>query len=387
MALAAGCVDVADTPPEDDGDGDVADDGTGDRQGYEVEAAAEGFSHPWALEFVPDSRTLLVTERDGRLNAVDRDTGEVTELEGVPEVYARGQGGLLDVELHPDYPEESWIYLTYSTSVEDGSTTALGRGQLDLDGGQVDGFERLFTAEPLRRESQHYGSRVTFDDQGFLYVSVGDRGSKEFSGDHPSRDPANDLGAVHRLTADGDVPGDNPFVDDASANDTVYTYGHRNNQGLAVHPETGAVWTSEHGEEDGDEINVLEAGGDYGWPEAHTGCHYGTSEPVGDIPFDRDDVVDPVHHWECNTGGYPPAGMTFYTGDAFTGWRGDLFVGNLAGRYLGRFTVDGGSVEEQQPLLDGRGWRIRDVEESQDTGYLYVAVDTADAPVVRLAPA
>jgi len=231
-------------------------------------------------------------------------------------------------------------------------------------------------------------------------MSVGDRQFKDFGPDHVAQDRTNDLGTILRFEPDGSIPTDNPFVDsdersssgsrakpgdDPDARDPIYSYGHRNPQGLAVHPETGALWASEHGERDGDELNVIEAGGNYGWPVATYACEYGTNRPVGDSPAEREDLIPPVYYWECGSGGFPPAGMTFYDGP-ISEWQGDLFVGNLAGTYLGRFAVDGTDVTEREPLLADRGWRIRAVETAPETGHLYVAVDAGSAPLVRLQP-
>ena len=375
----AGCLNALDdaTDPEDAVTGDE----------FEVEEITSGLVHPWGIEFLPDDSRMLVTEREGRLNVLDRDDGTLEVVDGTPEVFAGGQGGMLDVAVHPDFPEESWIYLTYSAANDDGeSATHLGRGQLDPDESELEAFEELFVVEPFVDSSGHFGSRVVFGEDGAMYVSTGDRQFKDFGPEHISQDTSNESGATLRLEPDGSIPEDNPFVDDDNVVDAIYSYGHRNVQGMTVHPETGDIWQSEHGEEDGDEINVIEAGGNYGWPIAHTGCEYGTDDPVGDDPHERDDVVNPVYYWECGSGGFPPAGMTFYDGDAFPDWQGDLFVGNLAGRHLGRFSVDGTDVEELDPLLDGNGWRIRDVEVAPDTGHLYVAVDAEDAPIVRLVP-
>ncbi|ELY51717.1 PQQ-dependent sugar dehydrogenase [Natronolimnohabitans innermongolicus] len=372
----------------------------------EVETVVDGLAHPWALEFVPDEPWLLVTEREGALRLIDREEDEAATIDGTPDVFAEGQGGLLDVALHPDFDEEPWVYLTYAATNDDGeSATHLGRGRLEVDddgeGGALEEFEELHVAEPFVEDSGHFGSRAVFGPDGALYVTTGDRQFKDFGPEHVSQDPTNELGATLRLEPDGSVPDDNPFVDSEGTElpradgdavdgddveDAIYSYGHRNVQGMTVHPETDEIWQSEHGEEDGDELNVLEEGGNYGWPIAHTGCEYGTDEPVGDDPFDDDDIVDPVYYWECNSGGFPPAGMTFYDGDAFEDWQGDLFVGNLAGEYLGRFSVDGTDVEETDQLLETRGWRIRDVAVAPDTDYIYVAVDDADAPIVRLVP-
>jgi quinoprotein glucose dehydrogenase len=217
-----------------------------------------------------------------------------------------------------------------------------------------------------------------------MYVTVGDRQFKNFGPDHVAQDPSNDLGTTLRLNPDGSVPDDNPFVDDPTAGDAVFSYGHRNAQGLAVHPDTGAVWETEFGERDGDEINVLRPGANYGWPVADESCRYGSDDPVGVPHDDREDVVAPVYSWPCGTGGFPPSGATFYGGDALP-WAGDLLVGGLASQYLARLRVDGEDVVEADPLLADRGWRIRDVAVGPD-GFVYVAVDAGDAPIVRLTP-
>ncbi|WP_254863920.1 PQQ-dependent sugar dehydrogenase [Halovivax gelatinilyticus] len=355
---------------------------------FDVEELTDAVSHPWGLAFVPETERLLVTELDGRLVLVDREDGAVEPVDGTPAVHAAGQGGLLDVALSPDFGDDPWVYLTYAAANDDGqSATHVGRGRLEFGGeAELAEFEALFVVEPFVDSTAHYGSRVGFGPDGALYVTTGDRGSKEFGPDHVSQDAENAIGATLRLEPDGSIPEDNPFVDEPNVADAIYSYGHRNVQGMAVHPETDEIWLSEHGEEDGDALHVLEAGENYGWPIAHTGCEYGTETPVGDDPHERDDVVDPVYAWACTSGGFPPAGMTFYDDEAFPDWRGDLFVGNLAGEYLGRFAVDGTDVEEADPLLSDRGWRVRDVAVAPDTGYLYVLVDGADGPVVRLSP-
>ncbi|QUO48317.1 PQQ-dependent sugar dehydrogenase [Halorubrum ruber] len=384
--------DPDDDLPPDDG-ADVA---------YDVETVAEGFENPWGLAFLPDDGRLLVTERAGRLSLVDPADGSVEDVAGAPEVFAEGQGGLLDVAVHPDYPDDPRVYLTYSASAADspagdgadGATTHVGVGRLSLDGGDapaLDGFEPIFVAEPFRDTDLHFGSRATFGPDGALFVTVGDRRDTDFGPDHVSQDRSNELGATLRLTPDGDAHPDNPFVDDSDAADAVYSYGHRNPQAMAVRPETGRIWQCEHGERDGDEINVVERGGNYGWPIASEACRYGTDDPVAPGHDERDGVVAPVHYWPCGSGGFPPSGAVFYDGDAFPEWRGDLFAGTLAARYLGRFTVDGdgldATVTERDPLLDDREWRMRAVAVEPTTGHLYVAVDAGDAPVARIVPA
>jgi quinoprotein glucose dehydrogenase len=351
-----------------------------------VEPVATGFANPWGLAVLPDESAMLVTERPGRLSLVDLESGERTELGGAPEVFAQGQGGLLDVELAPDFGSSRQVYLTYAVGDGSGrSTTRLGRGRLDRGAGRLADLEALYTAQPFVESAGHFGSRVVFDPDGFAYVSVGDRQFKDFGPDHVAQRLDDDLGSVLRLEPDGSIPDSNPFVG-SDASDAVFTYGNRNPQGLTVHPETGAVWESEFGERDGDEINVLEAGANYGWPVADNSCRYGTDDPVGVRHDERSDVVAPVYGWPCGSGGFPPAGMTFYDGSAFPDWQGDLFVSGLAKQYLARFTVDGREVTEREPLLADRDWRIRDVTVGPVSGHLYVAVDAGDAPVVRVRP-
>ncbi|MFC4988178.1 PQQ-dependent sugar dehydrogenase [Saliphagus infecundisoli] len=354
-----------------------------------VTEVATGLSHPWAIAILPPGG-LLVTEREGRLVRIDPDSGDVDPIDGVPEVLPEGQGGLLDVELAPDFDEEPWIYLTYAAGTGDGeSATHLGRGRFDAEAMAVEGFEELYVADAAG-SSGHYGSRAVFGADGMLYVTVGDRQSKEFGPDHVAQDLGTDLGTTLRLRPDGSIPEDNPFVGgDEAVREAIYSYGHRNPQAMAVHPETGGIWQAEHGEEDGDEINRLEAGGNYGWPVATYACEYGTDDPVGDRPDEREGTVEPVHYWECGSGGFPPSGAAFYDGTALP-WQGDLLVGNLAEGYLGRFSVEGAgtddvSVREREPLLVDRGWRVRDVVVG-DSSVVYVAVDAEDAPIVRLAP-
>lgn len=362
---------------------------------FAVETVADGFSHPWGIEFVPDSPQLLVTEREGSLSLLNYEDGTVETVTGTPEVLVAGQGGLLDVAVHPDFPAESWVYLTYATANDrNDSATALGRGSLDPDGAVLSAFERLHVATPFVDSRGHFGSRVVFGPDEMVYLTTGDRQFKNFGPGHVSQDTTNELGATLRLTPEGSVPEDNPFVEYPDIVDSIFTYGHRNAQGMTVHPDTGDIWQSEHGEQDGDELNIIREGANYGWPVTHYGCEYGSDEPVGEHPHEREDVTDPVYYWECNTGGFPPAGMAFYDGDAFPDLQGDLFVGNLAGAYLGWFTVadpagddpDAVGVTARDPVLADRGWRIRDVAVAPETGHLYVAVDSGTAPIVRLVP-
>ncbi len=382
--------DETDDDTDDIGDVDYTDDADDtpiEDHEFSIETVADGLSHPWAIEPIPDESVILVTERSGELHWVALDDGTMTTIEGIPTVYAAGQGGLLDIALHPDYPDDPWVYLTYAAENDDGSATHLGRGRLAPGEAELTDFSVIHVVEPFIESQGHFGSRVIFGDDDMLYMTSGDRQIGDYDDDHPAQNTSNGIGATLRLEPDGSIPDDNPFVQDDDAAGAIYSYGHRNAQGMTVHPETGELWQSEHGEEDGDAIHVIEAGGNYGWPIAHYGCYYRTDDPVGEDPHERDDVVNPVYYWECETGGFPPAGMTFYDGEAFPGWKGDLFVGNLAGRYLGHFAVDDREVDELEPLLEDDGWRIRDVAVEPETGSLLVVTDESDAEIVRLVPA
>jgi aldose sugar dehydrogenase len=360
----------------------------GESSAFEIETVAEGFDRPWGMTFLPGDGRLLVTERPGHLKLVDRETGDVEQIFGVPDVDARGQGGLLDVEVHPAFQDQPWVYLTWAGNDDQGLTaTYVGRGLLDIESRALTDFEVLHVAGPHVDSTGHYGSRIVFDADNRFYVTVGDRQSKDFGPDHYSQDTTNYLGTTLRFEADGSIPADNPFVDDPDVRDAIYSYGHRNVQGMAIHPETGELWQNEHGENNGDEINVIRAGGNYGWPIATYAVHYRTGQRFADLPPDNPDTVDPVYFWEADhPEGFPPSGFAFYDGDAFPEWRGNAFMGNLAHQFLGRFTIDGHDVEKVERLLDGRGWRIRDVAVGPDNGYLYVLIDDSNVPLVRLRP-
>ena len=339
--------------------------------GFRLETVADGFANPWGLAFLPGG-DYLVTQRRGRLSRVHADGDRTCGVYGVPEVAAINQGGLLDVALHPDFADNGWVYLSYAVAGEGGYATRVARGRL-VDH-TLEDLEVLITAAPFVEGGRHFGSRLLFHE-GYLFVTTGDRGQK---------DSAQDLGKLHgkvlRLDPDGAIPADNPFVDEAGAHDAIYSYGHRNPQGIAVHPGTGRIWLHEHGPLGGDEINVLEAGANYGWPEttygrAYSGERFAPEPPVAGY-------VSPIHHW---TPSIAPSGMAFYTGDVFPAWRGDLFGGALRMTHLARLTLDGRKVVSEQRFLDDAGMRIRDVREGPD-GYLYLLVDAGKAPLLRLVP-
>jgi Glucose/sorbosone dehydrogenases len=293
--------------------------GSQSRPDVAVETVVEGLTHPWGLAVGGPTGALFLTERDpGQLSRVDTEAGTTTRIDGVPAVDAAGQGGLLDVTWGPD---DTWMYLTYAIANDAGETTTrLGRGQLANDDRLTD-FEVLYTAEPYVDSNAHYGSRATFGPENYLYMTVGDRQFKNFGPEHVAQDRGNDLGTTLRLEADGSIPADNPFVDNEGARDGIYSYGHRNAQGLDVNPGTGAIWESEFGESDGDEINRIDSGGNYGWPVADEGCTYDTGDPIGVSHGEREDVTEPIFSWPCGEDSPAPSGMTFYDGEMFPEWQ------------------------------------------------------------------
>lgn len=360
-------------------------------QNGEIEAVLEilvkDLGQIWAIEFIPGTQKLLATQNEGKLFLINTENNEILEIQGVPQVDSRGQGGLLDIAISPNFEQDYIAYLTYSASGQGGFTTHLAKVKIDLDNLSITEVDVIYIARPFLSGTAHFGSRVVIDGD-YLFVTIGDRGDKNFN-DHASQDTSNVLGTTLRLRLDGTIPENNPFVGNPDVLDEIYSYGHRNSQGMTIHPVTGRLWQSEHGESDGDEINIIEAGGNYGWPITHTGCSYITRRPIGELPWDRDDIVNPVHYWECGSGGFPPSGMVFYypdSGMGFQDWSGDLFVGGLASRYLAHFKLSDNGLVEQEPLLKQEGWRIRDVTIGHHNGAIYVAVEGGRASIARIMP-
>ncbi len=341
---------------------------------FDLYRVLDNFEHPWAVDWLPDGR-MLITERPGRILLVD-DEGR-RSLGGVPEVHARGQGGMLDVAVPPDHAETGWIYLTYSVAGSGGAGTALARAK--LEDGRLTDVEELYRQTPLVQSGRHFGSRIVFPADGTVVFNIGERGQRE-----PAQDLSNSIGKTLRLNRDGSIPEDNPFVDREDALDEIYSYGHRNPQGMAIHPETGVIWQHEHGPNGGDELNILRPGANYGWPEDTYGTEYTDDSPIGMLPHENPDSVDPVVHWSPTS--IAPSGMAFYTGDRFDEWRGDIFLGALADRHLRRLELDGEDVVDQEELLAGTIGRIRAVETGPD-GYLYLLTDAPSGGLYRLQPA
>ena len=354
---------------------------------YEVEILAEGLDRPWGMTFLPNGEDILITGRGGSLKLWLAESGDVVEVSGAPDVDSRRQGGLLDVELSPDFDETGHVFMTWSGAVDGGTTTHLGRGVFDIDERAVTDLEVLFRVSPAVDSQAHYGSRIVFHD-GYLFMGTGDRNFKDFGPDHIAQDLSSENGAVIRLALDGSVPDDNPFADHEGAAPAIWSYGHRNIQAMAVHPETGEVWLAEHGEAGGDEINVVERGENFGWPLAAFGVDYRTGEQFAEVHQPGDGFVAPVFHWgPGRQDHFPPSGMAWVEGDAFPDWQGHLLVGNLFHRYLGLFAVDGHEVAAPVRLLEGQDLRIRDVAIGPNDGLIYVIADGEDVPLLRLVPA
>ncbi|MBW6391064.1 PQQ-dependent sugar dehydrogenase [Billgrantia antri] len=335
-----------------------------------LETVVDGLVHPWGMAFLPDGR-LLITEREGRLRLLSQDETLSEPLEGVPEVFNQGQGGLLDVALHPDFASNRYVYLSFADPGSGGATTALGRGRLRDD--RLEDFEVIFRMEPRVEHENHFGGRIVFADDQTLFLTLAER----FQFD-PAQDPSNHLGTIVRLNDDGTPADGNPFLDDEEARDEIWSYGHRNIESAALHPETGELWVAEFGPLGGDELNRPEAGRNYGWPEVSWGKHY-DGEEIPD-PGDEGDYAGSVKQW---TPVISPSGMIFYTGDALPEWQGSMLIGGLSEQGLVRLTLNGNEVanEERLPL----GARIRDVEQGPD-GRVYVLTDEADGKLIRLAP-
>lgn len=343
-----------------------------------IERVAEGFEHPWAVAFLPNGR-YLVSERSGQLNLVDPESGEARMLEGMPEVSTHGQGGLLDVVLHPDFEEgdgggdNDWIYFTWSKPDGNNSRSALSRVKWQND--RLGEVEHLFEQNRASGPGRHYGSRLAWLPDGTLLMSIGDRGSE------PPRAQASDdhAGSTLRLTDTGGVPDDNPFVGDDTTLDEIYSMGNRNIQGMTV-LSNGEAWASEHGPRTGDELNHIEAGNNYGWPTVSQGNDYATNEPIGEDSLPG--MVNPVYVFE---GRFAPAGLAEVTSGAFGEWQGSLLVGGLGSEKLLRLRLEEGRVAEEELILQGEVGRIRDVRQGPDDA-IYLLTDDPQGGLYRLAP-
>jgi glucose/arabinose dehydrogenase len=329
-----------------------------DTSKVQLKPLVENLKEPWSMAFLPDGR-LLVTEKSGKLRVVENGKLLPQAVSGVPAVVDRGQGGLLDVTLHPRYAENGWLYLSYSGKGEGGSGTEVMRAK--LKGMQLTDSEVIFRQTPKIDSNKHFGSRLVFDRDGFLYITLGDRGEMD-----RAQDLAQHIGKVIRLHDDGRVPQDNPFTNKPGALPEIYSYGHRNVQGAALNPLSGKLWTHEHGPQGGDEINIVQAGTNFGWPVITYGVNYFTATKIGE-GTSKPGMAQPLYKWVPSIA---PSGMVFYTGDAYPGWKNHLFVGSLKFQTLVKLTLDGDKVVKEERLFESLG-RVRDVRQGPD-GLLYL---------------
>ena len=334
---------------------------TPDQSKYTTELIVDGIDIPWGMDFINEEE-LLVTDKKGTLYHVLK--GVKTEVSGLPKIYVRGQGGLLDVALHPNFKSNGLVYLAISVNIEgdEGGNTALYRGTYEEF--KLKNIELLYKAVPNTKKGQHWGSRIVFDDEGHLFFGVGDRGNRDVN----PQDLKKDGGKIYRLNLDGSIPDDNPFINEEGAKKAIYTYGNRNPQGLIFHPNTGDLWEHEHGPKGGDEINILKKGKNYGWPVITYGINYsGTSiTDKREMPG----MEQPLYYWVPSIA---PSGIAFSTSGVYKDWEGDIFVGSLKFKYLERLVIKNNKVTKREKILNEIG-RVRNVKEGPD-GYLYLGVD------------
>lgn len=367
---------------------------------FSIDTVTAGLVHPFSMTFTPEG-DLLVAERPGRLRIVRDDVLLDQPVEGLPDILATGQGampqdgyeqaGMRDVMLHPDFPDNRLLYLSYTKPGADSlGNIAVARGRFENDA--LSEVEELFHAEAFgngSNRSSQWGGRLAFDGKGYLFITIGDRqwpSVGELTA-HPAQDLSNHNGTTLRLHEDGRVPDDNPFIGQEGVRPEIWSYGHRNAQGLAVHPETGSLWLNEHGPQGGDELNLIRPGLNYGWPVVGFGVHYRTGAAIHDGTH-KNGMEPPTHIWVPSIG---VTGMLFYTGTAFPDWYGNMLVASLRGEELVRLTLEGDEVLREETILDGVG-RIRDVRQGPD-GMIYLAMvadergsDSAPAPILRLVP-
>jgi glucose/arabinose dehydrogenase len=339
-----------------------------------VETVASGLENPWGLAFLPDGR-MLVTERPGRLRLIGTDGKLSAAITGVPSVMARGQGGLLDVTLDPGFAQNRTIYFSFAEPRQGGNGTSVARARLNERGTALEGMSVIFRQMPAIASNMHFGSRLVFDRTGAIFVTVGDRYSQR----DQAQNPANHIGKIMRIRPEGGAAPDNPKREGWQPE--IWSIGHRNVQGAALHPETGQLWTAEHAARGGDEVNTPKAGLNYGWPVITYGVDY-SGVRIGEGTA-KAGMEQPLFYWDPSIA---PSGAAFYTGTVWPAWKNSLFVGALAGQMLVRLTTSGETVTGEERLLTGLGQRIRDVRQGPD-GFLYLLVDDANGKVLRVRPA
>lgn len=327
-------------------------------------------SNPWAFVFLPDN-SILITEKRGSL--IHFKEGKKTIINGLPNITVQGQGGLMDIELHPNYKNNGWIYISYVSAEGQGkgANTAILRFKINAD--SITNKELLYKATPNSKKGQHFGSRILFDAKGYLYFSIGDRGDRNTNPQNIEKDG----GKIYRLHDNGDIPADNPFVTTSNAKKAIYSFGHRNPQGMALHPITNQIWSHEHGPKGGDEINIVTSGKNYGWPKISYGVNYSGTKFTEHTALSG--MEQPLHYW---TPSIAPSGMTFITSDIYGDWKGSLLVGSLKFRYLNRCILSNNKVVTEEKLLENLG-RVRSIEQGPD-GYIYVGVENVG--IVKIFP-
>ncbi len=335
---------------------------------------ASGLSYPWGLAFLPTG-DMIVTEREGAIRIISPDGKVSSPLGGVPGVYASGQGGMLDVTPDPDYSANQMIYFSYAEAGPKGAGTAVARARLDRAANRLQDVNVIFRQFPKSSGDRHFGSRLVFARDGSLFITIGERGERD-----RAQDFTINRGQVIHINPDGSIPASNPFVGKPGYRPEVWSYGHRNPQGAALHPDTGKLWTVEHGARGGDEINIPQAGRNYGWPVIAYGRHYSGGQ-IG-VGTHKQGMEQPVHYWDPSIA---PSGMAFYTGDKFPKWKGSVLVGALSFRLLSRLSLDGERVVGEERMLEELGERIRDVRQGPK-GYVYILTDSEDGRVIRIEP-
>ena len=337
---------------------------------YTTELVVPDINIPWGMVFLPDN-SMLITEKIGKLYRVKN--GVKTEIKNVPKVKLIGQGGLLDIELHPNYKENRWLYLTYSSDKGEGNGANTTLMRAKIENSSLVNKQVLYKALPNSIKGQHFGSRIEFDDKGYLYFSIGDRGDR----DKNPQDITRDCGKIYRLNDDGSIPSDNPFLSTTNAKKAIYSYGHRNPQGLIKNPYTGQIWEHEHGPKGGDEINIIKSGKNYGWPKISYGINYNGTSFTNYTALPG--MEQPIFYW---TPSIAPSGMTFITSDKYPDWKGNLLVGSLSFQYLERLVLQNNKVVKREKLFEKIG-RVRNVLQGPD-GYIYVAVENLG--IVKIIP-
>jgi glucose/arabinose dehydrogenase len=342
-----------------------------------VETVARNLQNPWGLAFLPDGR-MLVTEKPGRLRVVEADGKLLPPITGLPRIAARGQGGLLDVALDPNFAQSRLVYVSLAEDRGEGRAgTSVARGRLSENGTALESVEMVFRQEPAYTGNNHWGSRLVFDRSGNLFVTLGDR----FDLRDQAQNPANHIGKIIRIKPAGGAAPDNPFLNREDARPEVWSLGHRNVQSAALNPATGELWTVEHGARGGDEVNIPGKGRNYGWPVISYGVHY-SGEKIGEGTR-KPGLEQPAFYWDPSIA---PSGMAFYTGDKFPAWRGSILVGALAGKLVARLETSGSKVTGEERMLQNLGERIRDVRQGPD-GFVYLLTDSAQGRILRMKPA